>query len=162
MDRILHFIAFVSIALFCLGCKGESKTTAGLAEMDLMKYGMPIKIKAPPGAKVDYNDMGIMKDVTVAGDDNYSLQISSGVATTTNVASVVAEQKSYVKSAAFFDEIVHEDEYGFIYRKKISETRENHDFRYIKIQGNQEYIFQTGLMGQYSINDVKRMYDSVK
>lgn len=50
----------------------------------------------------------------------------------------------------------------FIYRKKISEDRINHDFRYIKIQGDQEYMFQVGLMGQFSLEDVKAMYASVK
>jgi len=123
---------------------------------------MPIKVSAPADAKVEANDMGIMKDVTVKGGDNYFLQISSGVSTTTDIAKIKADQLAEVKAAMFFDAVVEEDENGFIYRKKISEERTNHDFRYIKIQADQEYIFQTGLMGSYSLEDVKRMYESVK
>ena len=161
--RKLGFIFFLAFAALFAGCKGDSASSAaGLVSTDLMKYGMPIKVNAPAEAKIESSDLGIMKDVTIKGEGNYSLQISSGVSTTTNIASIKAEQLRDVQNALYFGEVVQEDEHGFIYRKKISEDRINHDFRYIKIQADQEYIFQTGLLGSYSLEDVQRMYDSVK
>lgn len=161
MRSVLSLLA-ICMAILMIGCKGEGKSAGDLKEMDLMSHGMPIKIKVPTGAKVESSDMGIMKDVTIKADNNYSLQISSGVATTMDPSAIKSQQKSYVKDAAFFDEILEEDNNGFIYRKKISEDRINHDFRYIKIQGDLEYIFQTGLMGHFSLEDVQLMYASVK
>lgn len=154
---------FILATLFVfIGCKGETPATSNLSSYDLMKHGMPIKIMAPANPVVEASDMGIMKDVTVKGEGNYFLQITSGISATTDIAALKAQQLSEVKNALFFDEIIEEDENGFIYRKKISEDRINHDFRYIKIQGDQEYMFQVGLTGQYSLEDVQSMYASVK
>lgn len=158
----VYFIVSLVFLLGLFSCKGDGGKTSSLPDLDLMKYGMPIKIKAPAGAEVKASDMGIMKDVTIKGENNFFLQVTSGIATTTNAADIKAQQLSEVKAAMFFDALLEEDESGFIYKKKITETRENHDFRVVKIQGDQEYIFQTGLSGQYSLEDVQRMYASVK
>ncbi len=158
-----YILSFCVLSALCLfSCKSGESSGSGLPELDLMQYGMPIKIKAPAEAAVSANDFGIMKDVTIKGDDNYYLQVTSGIAMTTDVSAIKSDQLANVKSAQFFDSVIEEDEQGFIYKKKISEDRENHDFRLVKLQGDQEYIFQTGLSGQYSLEDVKRMYNSVK
>lgn len=156
----MRYILIVLIAVL-FSCKGGTPAV-DLSALDLMKHGMPIKIKAPADAVVVADDLGIMKDVTVKGDDNYYIQILSGLATTTDVSSIKAEQIAEVKNGPFFDEILLDEPNGFIFRKKISEDRINHDFRYIKIQGDMEYTFQTGLMGQFSEADAKAMYESVK
>jgi len=160
--RKLSYILLITVAALIVGCKADSTSSTGLVTTDLMKYGMPIKVNAPAESKIESSDLGIMKDVTVKGEGNYSLQISSGVAMTTDISSIKADQLRDVKNALYFDELVQEDEHGFIYRKKISEDRINHDFRFIKIQADQEYIFQTGLLGSYTLEDVQRMYNSVK
>ena len=160
-----HIVLIISSLLLLLSCKGgdgAKKAIDGLSELDLLPHGLPITIQAPTGADVVFSDMGIMKDVTVKGDGNYSLQISSGVATTYDVATIKTELKSQVQEAPYFDEILEEGENGFIYRKKITEDRINHDFRFVKIKGDQEYIFQTGLMGQYTLEEVKAMFSSVQ
>ncbi len=156
----MRYLLLALVALL-VSCKG-STPTADLSGLDLMQHGLPIKIKAPADAVVVADDMGIMKDVTVKGDENYYVQIISGQATTTDIPAIKAEQLAEVKNGPFFDEILLDEEHGFIFRKKISETRINHDFRYNKIQGDKEYTFQTGLMGQFSFEDVKMMYESVK
>jgi len=38
----------------------------------------------------------------------------------------------------------------------------NYGFKYLKIQGDKEYIFQTGLVGNFGLDDVKVMYEAVK
>jgi len=144
-----------------MACK-DGGSSSSLPDLDLMQYGMPIKIKAPAEATVEANDMGIMKDVTIKGDGNYFLQVTSGVATTTLVKDVKAQQLLNVRTAMFFDSLVEEEDNGFIYKKQITPDRENYDFRYIKLQGDQEYIFQTGLSGKYTLEEVKKMYSSVK
>lgn len=163
-EKLNQAISFFGLlVLTCLiSCKSDTATNSALPDLDLMKYGMPIKVKAPTGAEVKSSDMGIMKDVTIKGENNFFLQVTSGIATTTNITDIKTQQLGEVKAAMFFDSVIEENDNGFIYKKKITEERENHDFRFIKVQGDQEYIFQTGLSGQYSLDDVKRMYTAVQ
>lgn len=152
--------AVLMLSLFT-ACK-DSTPTRNLDALDLMKHGLPIKINAPAGAEVVADDLGFMKDVTVKGQDNYFVQIISGVATTTDPKTIIAEQKKEVQAGPFFSEIISEDANGFIFKKEVTPERINYDFRSVKIQGDQEYVFQTGLMGQFSLGEVKAMYASVK
>ncbi len=155
----MRIILFLAICV--LGSCGSGGSSAIANELDLMKHGMPIKIKAPADAIVTASDLGVMKDITVKSTDNYFIQITSGIATTTDLVDLKTKKLEEVKRSAFFDALISEDDHGFVYRKKIDD-RVNHDFRYYKIQGDQEYLFQTGLMGKFTQEDVQRMYDSVQ
>jgi len=81
--------------------------------------------------------------------------------TTTDMAVLKDDQLREVKKNPFFKEVIFEETNGFIFQKQI-DSLYNYDFRYIKIQGSNEYIFQTGLTGTFSEEDVKEMYESVK
>lgn len=148
----------IILSLFTLlACNNGPKTEP----LELMKYGLPIQIEAPQEAVVKANDLGFYKDVTVKHGDNYFIQIISTSATTTDVAVLKADQLREVRKNPYFQEIVFEEPNGFIFRKQV-DSLQNYDFRYVKIQGSTEYIFQTGLTGMYSEEDVKQMYASVK
>lgn len=129
--------------------------------LDLMKYGLPIQISAPENAIVKANDMGFYKDVTVKKGDNYFVQILSTSITSTDITSLKNDQLREVKKNQFFNKIVLDESNGFIFEKKI-DSLFNYDFRYIKVQGENEYIFQTGLSGTFSEETVRSMYESVK
>ena len=96
------------------------------------------------------------------GENNFFLQIISGELRSNDVAKKKAELLNEVKRTPFFDEIVEEFDNGFIFKKKISEERTNYDFRCVKFQGSKEYLFQTGLLGQFTLEEVKNMYESVQ
>lgn len=154
-------ILFICLSLACLSC-GNGSSAANLPLTSLLEHGMPIKIKAPEGAIIEGEDMGIMQDVTVKGEGNYFVQITSGDLRVNDLAKKKAEVLEEVKKNPFFEEIIEENEAGFIFKKKISEDKINYDFRHIKFQGSKEYLFQTGLFGQFSLGEVKTMYASVK
>ena len=149
-------ILFIAPLLWACG-EGKEKTEA----LDLMKYGLPIQIMAPAESVVKADDMGIFKDVTVKKGDNYFVQILSTSATTSDLAALKEDQLVEVKKNIFFNKVILDEPNGFIFEKKIDSTF-NYDFRYVKIQGSNEYIFQTGLMGKFSEDDVRTMYESVK
>ena len=67
-----------------------------------------------------------------------------------------------IKSNAYFSKIIEEEEAGFIYSMVFDSTATNYGFKYLKIQGDKEYIFQTGLVGNFGLDDVKLMYNAVK
>jgi len=130
--------------------------------MDLMSKGLPIKIKAPEDVVVDVSDYGLMKDVTVKNDNNYYLQIFSSDAMTTDVKKIKSEKLKEVKSTDTFNKVVQDDEDGFIYEKFRSDSTINYDFRHVRLQGDKQYIFQTGLIGKFTEDEVRLMYQSVK
>lgn len=148
---------FILLGFILISCNNAPKTEA----LDLMKYGLPIQIKAPAEAVVKANDLGFYKDVTVKKGDDYFIQIISTSATTTDIAVLKQDQLKEVEKNTYFKKVIFDELNGFIFEKQI-DSLFNYDFRYVKLQGSNEYIFQTGLYGTFSEEDVKLMYESVK
>ncbi len=132
-----------------------------LVEKDLLEYGLPITIQAPDSIVVKTMDWLVQKDVTIKGPDWYSLQIFSSKAQTTKIEDALRLQKSTVEDGTYFDEFILEEQDGFIYQLKIDSIT-NYDFRHVKIQGDNEYIFQAGMMGNYTQAQVERLYEIAK
>lgn len=123
---------------------------------------MPITLKAPADSEIISEDLGFMRDITVKSGDNYFIQILAGAAIKLDEAKIKEEKLAEVKNGPFFSKIVKEDDHGFIFEKKIDDKNINYDFRHIRIQGDKEYVFQTGLIGRFTQADVEKMYESVK
>ena len=126
-----------------------------------MTYGLPITIGAPAESEVVVDDLGVWKDVTVKDGEEYFVQIISSKATSTDINKLKSEALSEVKAGRFFSKIIQEDDAGFIFEKKVDESI-NYDFRFFRIQGDYEYSFQTGLIGRFTEDQVREMYDSVQ
>ncbi|MEM1120742.1 MAG: hypothetical protein AAGJ18_09855 [Bacteroidota bacterium] len=152
------------LAIFLIGCIAcQNTSTTALKPLDLLQYGIPITILAPDSAKVVAGTLSFTQDVTVkSAADNFDLQIFSYDATTTDLSAVKASHLAEVKSNAYFSEIIQEEDAGFIYSTVFDSTSTNYGFKYLKIQGDKEYIFQTGLVGNFALDDVKMMYKAVK
>jgi len=146
------------IILLSWNCGQESK----YEDYDLLKHGLSLKIKAPLDPEVKVTDMGIAKDVTVKKGEDFNIQIISSAASNYNISEIIAEKKETVEGSVYFSEIIHEDENGFVFEKKIDEENINYDFRFVKIVGDTEYDFQTGLLGKFSKEAAMEMYDAVK
>ncbi len=144
-----------------LGLGACSSTVQSLPDLDLMKHGLPIKIKAPENAKVNVQDMGLMKDVTVSADDGFSLQILSSDAIS-DMPSVKSDRLSEVKRHPFFSKIIEETDAGFIFEKTSPDSSKNYDFRHIRFQGDKQYLFQASMIGKFTEDQVREMWDAVK
>jgi len=143
-----------------ISCKSDPSSQ--FVERDLMAEGIPIKIKAPLESEVEVEDYGFLKDITVIKGDHFYIQIIESVVNNYDLKFLKEEKLSEVKAAPYFSKILFEEDHGFIYEKKIDEETFNYDFRYIKIQGDNQYVFQRGLIGKFSEADVKAMYEAVK
>jgi hypothetical protein len=148
----------ILLGLIIISCSPESK----YEDYDLVKHGLSLKIKAPAEPEVTVVDLGIAKDVTVKKGESFNIQIISSTATEYDISKIIAEKKADVEGGPYFSQIVQEDENGFIFEKKIDEENINYDFRAVKIVGDVEYDFQTGLMGKFSKEAVMDMYEAVK
>ena len=147
-------------AAFLIGCQNDASKS--MNQLDLLGYGIPMTILAPDSAEVKTMDMGFMKDVTVKKGKEYSIQILASEANTTSVEQVKALQLSEVQKNPFFSQIITDLPNGFIYENRIDSTHINYGFRYVHIQGGQEYVFQTGMIGDFSQESVEEMYEAVK
>lgn len=155
-----NWIVILTLVLSFSACRQDEMDQ--WRSTDLLPYGIPMSIKAPDSIDVETSDMGgLLQDVTIKGGENYYIQIYASDAETTDVAKVKAQQLAQVKSNRYFSEIVEEEEAGFIYQTQI-DSLTNYGFRYIRLQGDKEYIFQTGLTGMYSLEEARRMYEAVK
>ena len=156
----MRTLLFFCLSLFLLACTEDP--TEGFEPIDLLDKDIPVTVLAPPGAEVKKGDLGIvMKDVTVRGGDNYSLQIFASAAATTDVGTIKQTQLENVKSNPSFDGLIEEFPSGFIYRTSI-DSLSNFSFRRVKVVGDQEIIFQPGLGGSYSEADVRLMYTATE
>ena len=153
--RLLYALFVISLLVSC------KPSGPPLEPTDLMSYGVPIKINAPADVEIEVSDLSFIKDVTVKNEEGYSVQIFETDVKTLNPKTVLEELKAEISSGQFFSTLIQEDEFGFIFEKKIDESYTNYDFRHVKIRGDKQYVFQTGLSGQYTLDQVKTMLQSV-
>ena len=131
-------------------------------ELDLMSYEMPIVIQAPADAEIKKMDLIVQKDITVKSGEAYYVQIFESDMSSNDPNSIKEELLKDVQENPYFSELISEEANGFIYKTMIDSTQENYGFRYVRLQGNKEYTFQTGMIGLFSLDQVKSMYEAVK
>lgn len=159
--------SLIPYLLICIGmvvfaCSSEDKPPE-FVELNLLEHGLPFSIMAPDSADVRSRDLLMMKDVTIKHpEQNYAIQILASDMTSRDVAKLKNEQLESIKNHPFFSEIVEERDNGFVYKTQIDSTAINYGFRYIHLQGDKEYLFQTGILGTFSLDEVNRMYNAVK
>jgi len=155
MNRLMIILSFSILLFSCTSPAGN------LEDLDLMKDGVPLKMKAPADAVVKTKDMGIFKDITVKKGDEFYVQITAAQVINNDLASRKSEELEGIKKLNVFSKIVSEDDRGFIFEKKKGDGF-TYDFRSIKFVGDNEYLFQAGLVGSFSQEDVEVMFDAVK
>ena len=156
----MAIMLFLAGALI-LACS-KKEPYADLVELDLISHGVPIVIKAPEGATVETMDQLVQRDITVKKDNDFSLQIFESDAVYRDPADIQQRLMREVQTNRFFQEIISEDEQGFIYKNAIDSNYVNYGFRHFLIQGDKEYIFQTALRGKFTLEQVERMKAAVE
>jgi len=158
--RVHPLHPFVLIILIVIiACRTEP---AGYQTLHLGEYGLDISLSVPDSARITARDYGIVKDITIRDSVDFSIQIFAFVAPTDDTAGEKLRQLQTAREDPYFGELIREDEDGFIFSKHLDSTLTDYDFRYIRIMGDRELIFQTGLVGTFSLDAVRRMYASAR
>ncbi len=155
-----NLFAFAVILSVFIACATDAKD--GWKPLNLLEYGVPITILAPDTPDVKVSDLLVQKDITLKKGDDYYIQIYASDATTTDVSTVVNQQKALLKENPYFQRFVTDEPDGFVYETQVDSSNINYGFRHIRLQGDKEYIFQTGLIGKFTEEEVRKMYDSVR
>ncbi|MEM9549430.1 MAG: hypothetical protein AAGA77_25900 [Bacteroidota bacterium] len=140
-------------------CKSDK--TANYPSKDLLKHGFAISVKAPENAEIKSDDLGFMQELTISSGEEYNVQILKSVTNTTNIKDALNGQMRLVKGDLYFSKVIEEYDNGFIFEKKIDDNI-NYDFRYVKLVGENEYVYQTGMIGTFTEQSVRDMYKSVQ
>lgn len=154
-----YIFLFAVLIFSFLSCKTDKSSS--YPSKDLLKHGFAISVKAPDNVEIKSDDLGIMQELSISNQDDYNIQILKSITTTTNIKEALVGQMNLVKSDLYFSKIIEEYENGFIFEKNIDDNI-NYDFRFVKIVGEEEYVFQTGMMGTFSEESVREMYKSVQ
>ena len=152
---------FLSLVLIFFSCESDTNKVE-LMPLDLMKYGAPFTIMAPDSIAVEVEDNLISKDLVIKFNKSYDVLVQIQDAADSNVERFRKEQEELVRSGRFFSKMVQTDEKGFVCENKVDSTYINYGFKYLVLQNDKEYIFQSGLYGNYDLESVKRMYQAVQ
>jgi hypothetical protein len=135
-----------------------------MQSFNLLEYGVPMSIQVPidsPQVRLSDGFLGD-KEVSIKAGESFDVLLSYAPASTSDIAQLKAEQLGYVKDISNFKRIVEEEEDGFIYETAIDSTQNFYGFRHIRLQGDVQYLFQSGLVGTFSLEDAETMYQAVK
>lgn len=156
-----NFSLLVGILFIFAACSSEEKIE--LKPLDLLAQGIPVTIMAPDSADVKKSDFGpVMKDITIRKGKDYFVQIYASQASTTDISKLKAQKLAEVKSKKYFSKIIKDESAGFIYETKVDSNYIDYGFRYVQVQGSNEYVFQTGLIGPFTLEAVEKMYEAVQ
>lgn len=149
-----------SCILVLLACTKDKM--ADLKPLNLLQYGMPLTIMAPDSADIKKENWVSQQGISVKKGKDYSIQVWSADASTTDIATIKAAKIAELKEERFFSRIVTEDPDGFIFENKIDSMTMYYGFRQFSVQGDKEFIIQNGLAGNFSLDQAELMYQAVK
>jgi len=133
----------------------------GLETIDLQTYGANISIKAPTDAEIKSSELGFRKEITVK-QDMYDLLISVAQDVRETANELNKKNLESTKAAGeVFSRIVQEDDNGFIYEINQG-VEKNYDFRYVYVKNGAAYHFRRNFVGDFTLDDVKKMYKAVQ
>ena len=163
ITKHIKYLLFLLAAtsLVAMSC-GEEKQQSNLVELDLLSYGIPIVILAPSDPVVESISLLVQKDITVKKGPDFALQIFESDALVRNPAAIKQRLLYEVQGNKYFEKVMSDDDQGFIYKTAIDSSYINYGFRYFRLQGDKEYVFQTSIGGKYTLEAVQNMYKAVQ
>lgn len=154
--RSLFIVLFSSLILWSCSSEPEFKP------VNLLEYGMPVTILAPDSSDIKKVNLVLQDDVSIKKGEDFYVQIFAAQATTNDPVKLKEVLKEDVLNNPFFAEMVEEYDHGFIYKDQIDSLHSTYGFRFAKIMGDREYVFQTGLTGSFTEEQVRKMYEAVQ
>ena len=149
---------FVFALLIFASCQNEPEWKP----LNLLEYGMPVTVLAPDSADVKKMNLVLQEDISIRKGEDYYVQIFGATATTRDAGELKESLKDEVLNNPFFSEMIEEGDHGFIYRDQIDSVHSTYGFRFVRLIGDKEYVFQTGLIGAFTEDQVRKMYDAVQ
>lgn len=149
------------LALSLVACETASPVD-GWEPLNLLQYEIPATVLAPAGTRVKSNNLGILQDIKLTGEEGYDVQVYASEALGGDAAAVLADQRQEVEAMRYFADFVEETDDGFLFRMAVDTANVSYDFRHVRIAGDRELIFRTGLTRSASEDEARRMFEAVR
>jgi len=148
-------ILLLAIAFGTIACNSD-----GLETINLQEHGANIDIKAPADVEITGEPIGLRQEIRVK-QDQFNIIILVAEEATQTVEEMKKAKLESVKSLDIFSKVIQEDDNGFIYEINQG-TEKNYDFRYIYVKNGTSHDFRRYFSGDYTLDEVKKMYNAVK
>ncbi len=155
--KVRFFFPILLLVLWACG----SEPKLDLKPLNLLSYGIPLTIMAPDSADIKKENWTSLQGVSVRKGQDYDIQVWSGEASSTDVATVKASNMADIRDKRYFSRIVEEDDNGFIFETQIDSSATYYGFRYFVVQGDRELTIQNGLAGNFTLEQIEQMYEAV-
>ncbi len=153
--RIL-IINIVIFAFLLVACKNKQSTITS-ASANLLKYGIADEIYPPKEAIYTPMKNANLIGVSIAADSMLEVQAFMTASFTKDYTKLITDRKREIVGNPYFVKIVEENNQGFLFEKKISETEKSYDFRVVKLIGDNEVTYQSGIKKEYTEAEAKEM-----
>ncbi len=160
--KIYRILLITFIFFQLISCQNKSNPINEGTKIDLLKYGVPYSITAPPDVVISKIGKGELTDVSIKNENGYDLQIFMVGAFTSDLQKIKEEKKASVTSNPSFSKMVEEYNDGFLYEKITDLGKRTYDFNIIKLVGTNEINFQCGNSKEFSESEVKKMVSSIR
>ncbi|MFK7776376.1 MAG: hypothetical protein AB8F94_29915 [Saprospiraceae bacterium] len=156
----MRLFSLFIIVLFLAACNNADDNY--LKPRNLLEYGIPYTILAPDSVEIKKENLVVQDEVIIKSQksDDYEVRIYFGEATK-DVVATKAEHLNNLKSISAYSavNIILDEPNGFVFETVIDSTLHNFGFRRIVVQGDREYIFQSG-NGNYTKEQAEEMYQA--
>ena len=156
----MRLFSLFIIVIFLAAC-GSTEDNY-LKPRNLLEYGIPYTILTPDSVDIKKENLVVQDEVIIKSQksDDYEVRIYFGEATK-DVTGTKAEHLNNLKSISVYTSVnvILDEPNGFIFETVIDSTLHNFGFRRIVVQGDREYIFQSG-NGTYTKEQAEEMYQA--
>lgn len=158
---IRFFVATIACVALLTACNSGPAPLTKMypKQLDLIEYGVPLKIQGPEDVKVANNgQFGPVQDLEIEGT-NYFMQIVSNDAGSGDCKTITERELAAVKEKSAFASIVEQNDCGFIYALQYEgDTTKLYNFKAIQVKGAKQYIFETTATRGFSLDQVKSLF----
>lgn len=150
---VLWCILSMSLLYACKEKSSEGKTS-------LYRYGIPVHIDIPKDAAINKSADGNVSGLTIVDEEGFNMQVMQTNTSFTDAKMAKFYHREQVVNNPDFTKIIEDYDEGFLFELRDGEDR-LYDFRFVKIMGTHEIIFQAGPTCKCSEAQVRNMILSV-
>ena len=154
------YVFFSTLICCFIGC--TTNQNQSMNPTNLIDYGVPITILAPDSIVVEQSKLGFQDDITIQFGSDFQIQLFVSETSSGKLEMVRANQLNAVQTNTFFNRMVTEDDDGFLFENKVDSTHSSYGFRHIRVMGSKEYVFQEAMIGSFTEEQARSMYEAVR
>ncbi|MFZ1705554.1 MAG: hypothetical protein WAT79_14490 [Saprospiraceae bacterium] len=159
MSTFTRTLFFLFSLFFFNSCSPASNQKEN--KVSLHKYGFPVSIKVPKDVAFTKGSSSFVESLTLVNNDGFNMQVLMTNASSGSLKKAKLLQREIVINNPDFLKIIEDYDDHFIFELELNGDR-YYDFRFVKIVGNKEIVFQGGPTCNCTEENIKKMVNAVQ